>query len=118
MNADFPLHSSSLGRTAVSDEEKHIRAMIEQVLFTSPGERVMRPTFGSGLLQMAFAPNSPELAAATQLLVQGALQQWLGDRIVVEGVQVDSVDASLHVLVQYVIRRTQRRQVAEFSREV
>jgi len=118
MNADFPYHSNSLGRSAVSDEDDHIRDLIEEVLFTSPGERVMRPTFGSGLLQMAFAPNSPELAAATQLLVQGALQQWLGDRILVEGVSVESEDASLRVLVQYVIRRTQRRQVAEFSREV
>jgi phage baseplate assembly protein W len=118
MNANFPFQSSSLGRTALSDEDKHVRDMIEQVLFTSPGERVMRPTFGSGLLQMVFAPNSPELAAATQLLVQGALQEWLGDRILVEAVQVEAEDASLRVLVQYVIRRTQRRQVAEFSREV
>ena len=92
MNADYPFHTSSLGRTALADEDKHIRNLIEQVLFTNPGERVMRPTFGSGLLQLVFAPNSPELAAATQLLVQGALQQWLGDRILVEAVQVESQD--------------------------
>ncbi len=118
MNADYPFHASSLGRTALATDEQHIRNMIEQVLFTSPGERVMRPTFGSGLLQLVFAPNSPELAAATQMLVQGALQQWLGDVILVEGVQVESEDASLRVSVQYVIRRSQERQVAEFSREV
>lgn len=118
MNADFPFHTGQLGRTALADEDRHIRNLIEQVLFTAPGERVMRPTFGSGLLQMAFAPNSPELAAATQLLVQGALQQWLGDRIIVEAVQVESRDSTLRVLVQYIIRRTQQRDVAEFSREV
>ena len=49
------------------------------MLFTAPGERVNRPDFGSGLLQLVFAPNSDELAGATQFLVQGALQQWLGD---------------------------------------
>ncbi len=118
MNAEFPYHTNSLGLTARADEEKHIRDMIEQVLFTSPGERVMRPTFGSGLLQLVFAPNSPELAAATRLLVQGALQQWLGDLIQVFAVEVESQDSSLFVRVDYAIRRTQQRQVAQFSREV
>ena len=72
-------------RRPTSDD--HIRDLIEQVLFTAPGERVNRPNFGSGLLQLVFAPNSDELAAATQFLVQGALQQWLGDLIQVEGVE-------------------------------
>jgi hypothetical protein len=48
--------------------------------------------------------------------VQGALQQWLGDVIQVETVQVESQDASLRVTVQYVIRLTQQRQIAEFKR--
>ena len=39
-----------------------MRDMIEQVLFTAPGERVNRPDFGCGLLQMVFGPNSSELA--------------------------------------------------------
>jgi phage baseplate assembly protein W len=56
--------------------DDHIRDLIEQVLFTSPGERVNRPDFGSGLMQLVFAPNSDELATATQFMVQGALQQW------------------------------------------
>jgi phage baseplate assembly protein W len=86
------------------------------VLFTSPGERVNRPTFGSGLMQLVFAPNSDTLAAATQLAVQGALQQWLGDLIVVESVQVENVDSTLKVQVQYFIRRTQERQAAAFQR--
>jgi phage baseplate assembly protein W len=118
MNASFPFHTSSLGRTALAGEDQHIRDLIEQVLFTSPGERVNRPDFGSGLMQLVFAPNSPELAAATQLLVQGALQRWLGDLILVEAVQVESEDSTLRVLVQYSILRTQERQVAQFSREV
>lgn len=98
------------------DDEDHIRDMIEQVLFTSPGERVNRPDFGSGLMQLVFAPNSEDLATATQFLVQGALQQWLGDLILVEKVEVESHDSELRVLIQYVIRRTQVRQVAEFNR--
>jgi hypothetical protein len=75
--------------------------MIHQVLFTNPGERVNRPDFGCGLLQLVFMPNSEALAAATQFTVQGALQRWLGDVIQVERVEVTAVDARLHVEVVY-----------------
>jgi len=113
-NVDFPFHFDHRGRTALADDADHLRDLIHQVLFTSPGERVMRPSFGSGLLQLVFAPNSLELAATTQMLVQGALQQWLGDLIVVEAVSVEAEDATLRVTVQYVIRRTAERQTQTF----
>src|SRR2546421_13103786 len=106
MQIDFPYHIERTRRTATTDDEAHVRDLIEQVLFTSPGERVNRPTFGCGLNQLVFAPNSPELAAATQFLVQGALQQWLGDLIVVDSVEGESVDATLRVAISYVVRRT------------
>jgi len=116
MNIKFPYQFDNRGRTALTDDDDHIRDMIEQVLFTSPGERVNRPTFGSGLMQLVFQPNSSELATTTQFLVQGALQQWLGDLILIEKVEVESHDAELRVLIQYVIRRTEERQVAEFKK--
>lgn len=118
MQIDFPLHIGSDGRTARTSQEEHIRDLIEQVLFTAPGERVNRPTFGSGLLQLVFAPNSDVLATATQLTVQGALQQWLGNLIQVEAVQVENEEATLRVTVQYIIRENGQRQVAAFSKEV
>jgi phage baseplate assembly protein W len=113
---DYPFHFDGRGRTAQTGDEEHIRDLIEQVLFTSPGERVNRPTFGSGVMQLLFAPNSDALASATQLTVQGALQQWLGELTLVESVDVESDDAILRVHVRYVVRRTQQRQVAEFVR--
>jgi phage baseplate assembly protein W len=113
---DYPFHFDTRGRTAGATYDDHIRDLIEQVLFTVPGERVNRPTFGCGLMQLVFAPNSDELAAATQFLVQGALQQWLGDVIAVEAVQIEADDAALRVAIQYVIRRSQIRQTAEFTR--
>lgn len=111
MHIDFPFHVDSRRRTATTGDADHVRDLIEQLIFTQPGERVNRPGFGSGLQQLAFAPNSPELAAAVQFLVQGALQQYLADEIVVEQVQVDAVDATLHVSIAYVLRRTGERQV-------
>lgn len=116
MNIDFPFKFDNRGRTAATGDDNHIRDMIEQVLFTSPGERVNRPDFGSGLMQLVFAPNSNELAATTQLLVQGALQQWLGDLIQVNSVQVGSIEETLRVKVEYTIRRNQQHQVAQFMR--
>jgi phage baseplate assembly protein W len=114
----FPLGIDGRGRTATVDHEGYIRGMIEQVLFTQPGERVNRPTFGSGLLQMVFQPASDQLTTAVQFLVQGALQQWLGDGITVEEVVVRTQDSKLEVTVRYLIRRTQERRVAEFARDV
>jgi phage baseplate assembly protein W len=116
MNVDFPLHVDRRGRTAEASDEKHICDLIEQVVFTAPGERVNRPDFGSGVMQLVFAPNNEALAAATQIAVQSAIQQFLGDLVEVEGVQVTSEDAKLSVLIQYVIRRTQERRITEFSR--
>ena len=93
MNLAYPYQVSSLGRTAEAADARHVRDLIEQVLFTIPGERVMRPDFGSGVAQLVFAPNSVELASATQMLIQGSLQQWLGEVIVVQGVRVEANDA-------------------------
>jgi uncharacterized protein len=115
---DYPFSFDNRGRTSDTTTDDHIRDLIEQLLFTSPGERVNRPTFGCGLNQLVFAPNSPELAAATQFLVQGGLQQWLGDLIVVDSVQVESVDATLRVTISYLVRRTNQTQSATFTRTV
>ncbi len=116
MNIDFPFHFDSLGRSASTDDEDHIRDMIEQFLFTNAGERVNRPDFGSGLLQLVFASNSPELAAAVQFTVQAGLQRWLSDVIEVKAVEVISEEATLHVTVKYLVRRSQENRVATFSR--
>jgi Bacteriophage baseplate protein W len=114
MNIDFPFHFDSSGRSAATDDDDHIRDMIEQFLFTETGERVNRPDFGSGLLQLVFTPNSPELASALQFTIQAGLQHWLADVIEVQGLQVTSEDSTLRVLVQYVVRRTGDQRAQTF----
>jgi uncharacterized protein len=118
MNIKFPYRFDHRGHTAATDDDDHIRDMIEQVLFTSPGERVNRPTFGSGLMQLVFEPDSNELATTMQFLVQGALQQWLGDLIEVNGIQVESQESTLKVFVRYTIRRNQQSHTAMFNRKI
>ena len=116
MNIDFPFHFDSSGRSATTDGDDHIRDMIEQVLFTAPGERVNRPDFGCALLQLVFAPNSVELAATLRFTTQANLQRWLGDAIDIQAVEVTADDAALRVLVQYVVKRTGDTQTATFER--
>ena len=113
----FPFRVADTGRTANENEDAHVRALIEQVIFTSPGERVNRPTFGSGLQSLVFAPAGEVLSATIQQLVQSALQQWLGDRIQVDSVNVAHEEASLSVTVSYLVRRTQERRSVELVRE-
>ena len=105
-NIDFPFGFDRRGRTALAGDDDHVRDMIEQLLFTHPGERVNRPDFGSGLLQMVFAPNSPELAAALQFTLQAALQRYLGDVIRVGSLAVTSSDSTLQVDLSYTVLAT------------
>ncbi len=118
MHIHHPFRIDGRGRTTTAENDEHIRQMVEQVLFTALGERVNRPDFGTGLMRLVFGPNSPELATATEFTVQGALQQWLGEVIQVEAVEVQSVESTLRVTVRYIVRRTQQRQEARFTREV
>ena len=108
MNIEYPLQFDGRGRTAVTVDSDHIRDMIDQLLFTNPGERVNQPDLGSGVLQMVFAPNSVEVAAALQLTVQAALQRFLGDLNSLQQVQVTAQDSVLTVVVQYLLSQTQQ----------
>src|SRR5215831_13333069 len=110
MNIAFPFQFDATGHTTQTDLAGHIRDMVEQILFTSPGERVNRPTFGSGTAQLVFAPNSEVLAAAQQQAIQAGLQQWLSDLIRVQSVNVTNQDSVLQVTVVYSIIQTQQQQ--------
>jgi uncharacterized protein len=115
---DDPFHLDARGRSADTSVDDHVRDLIFQVLFTSPGERVNRPDFGCGLKQLVFMPNSDVLATATQQLVQGALQRWLGEIISVERVDVQNIDSRLEVTVVYMRRDLGERREDRFSQAI
>jgi Bacteriophage baseplate protein W len=112
-NVNFPYRFDGRGRTD-DPRENYVRQLVEQVLFTSPGERVNLPDFGSGLLQLPFSPNSPEMAAATQFAVQGALQKWLSDYIKVQSVTASAEESLLKVTVTYSLLNSDVTQVETF----
>ena len=115
MNIAFPLGVDQNGLLASASEEQHIEHLIEQVLFTLPGERVNLPDFGTGLLRFVFNSTSSEIISAVQLLVQGALQQWLGNLIQVQAVQIVVEEAVLNITIAYVIKSSKQQVVSQFT---
>jgi len=114
LEVGYPYQIDKSGRTATAGRDDHIRHLIEQVLFTAPGERVNRPDFGVNIRQFVFQGGNDETTAAAQFLVQGELQRWLGNIIDVEAVEVNSEESTLNVVVRFVVRETQQRQLAQF----
>ncbi|MGA8575389.1 MAG: GPW/gp25 family protein [Candidatus Cybelea sp.] len=113
MNVNFSYLFDGRGRT-MDPQTNYLRQLVEQVLFTSPGERVNLPDFGSGLLQLPFAPNSMEVAAATQFTVQAALQKWLSSLIKVASVVATAEESTLTVTVTYTPLNQEVSQVQTF----
>ena len=113
----YPFHFDGRQRTAETDGAAHVRQLIEQLLFTQPGERVNRPDFGSGAMQLVFAPASPEVAATVEFLIRGGLQQFLSDRIAVSEVSVEAADSKLLIAIDYVILATGEISSVTFERE-
>lgn len=117
MQIDFPYHFDGSGRSAQAGEAKHIRDMIEQILFTNPGERVNRPEFGAGVLKLVFASASPEAAATAEFMIRGALQQHLGQRIEIDAVETEAEDSTLRIRIAYRLRGSEGAELAEFKLE-
>jgi phage baseplate assembly protein W len=114
MNLSFPYGFDGRGRTQEAVTDDYMRQLIEQVLFVSPGERVNLPDFGSGLLQLPFAPNNAELAGATQFSVQSALQKWLSGYVRVLSVTASAEESVLSVTVRYASINDDVTQVETF----
>lgn len=116
MNIAYPFGITGEGLVATTGYSQHIEQLIEQLLFTMPGERVNLPDFGTGITRLIFDPGNAEMVSATQFLIQGALQQWLGNLILVQAVLVAAEDSTLNVTVQYIVKQTSQLRVANFTR--
>ncbi len=102
----FPFAVSPKGAIVPDpDDDVDLRGKIIQVLFTTPGERVNRPDFGCGLFNLIFDPSNAILAAATEFTVGAALTRWLGDQLLVDGVNVTAGDETVTVEVAYINRK-------------
>ncbi len=112
----FPFGVDARGRLDAADYDPHVEQMMEQLLFTNPGERVNRPEFGVGLLRRIFAQETDPLIASLQVDIIAALRQWLPDVVHVDAVRVEIVDTTVNVDITYVVLQTGQRTTARFSR--
>lgn len=88
---------------ATLDPVKSVRAMLEQILFTEPGERVNRPTFGVGVGGAVFEPNAPFLETRIRVALEENVYDHLGLRVRIDGISVDRDGEELHVHVRFEI---------------
>jgi len=106
----YSVAGSGIPNTTAPDD--HLRDLILQVLFTNPGERVNLPQFGVGVQRLIFEPAGDTLRSSVQFLITTNLQQWLGDRLNVEQVNVSTdaqEDGMVTIEIIYRALATQQR---------
>jgi uncharacterized protein len=106
----FPFAVNTAGRISASGGDEAIRGKLIQVLFTAPGERVHVPDFGCGLFNLVFEPNDAVLVATMEFTVGQALSRWLGDDIIVDGIEVEAVEETVSIQIAYTNRQDLSRQ--------
>jgi phage baseplate assembly protein W len=98
------------GRIGFPDLDASIRQRIEAVLRTSPGEQLMRPTFGAGLETLVHQPNTTEVRARAQENVQAHVVAY-EPRIMVDRVDV-APGADLRELIVTIAYRVRSTGIA------
>jgi len=117
-NVAFPWRFDTSGHTAGADLDAHVVQMLELLLFTEAGERVMRPELGTGVRQLVFGAASAEVATALRFVIQAGIERWLGDVVRIESLSVEAEDATLRVELAYAVLRTGEVRTATFDRNI
>ncbi|MCP5013269.1 MAG: GPW/gp25 family protein [Aestuariibacter sp.] len=92
--------------------EESIRQSIWIILSTSPGERIMRPTFGSNLQALVFEMNGSSLASSAASAVRNALTRWEPRTKLLDVSAFPDPDKPnlLHINISYQVRATNSRK--------
>ena len=104
----FPLKVDTQGGIALTSEKDELEQAILIILGTPVGTRVMRPTFGSRLHELVFAPNNSHTAAQARRFVEEAIGMW-EPRIRILEIIVqphDNQDNCLVVEITYQVKTT------------
>ena len=114
----FPFRIAPDGRTATPESvSDHVKGEVIQLLLTSPGERPMLPTFGGGLRRLVFEGNDDVTAGVAKATISQSLSHWLGHRIEVTALEVESEEATLTIGLQYRIAETGEEQALRFEHQ-
>jgi len=114
----FPFRIGTDGRSAApASLEDHVRGEIIQLLLTAPGERPFLPSFGGGLRRLVFERNDDVAATMTKALISRNLSRWLGHRVAVEALEVESRETTLSVDLQYRVIATGEAKRMRFEKQ-
>lgn len=116
MHKSFPFKINQYGHIQDADDDKHLRDMMEQILFTIPGERVNRPTFGCGVQLLVFGSIQPEMLSVKQSMIQTELQQYLGHLMQLQTVNITAQESRLNILIRYLPFAGNQAREAVFTR--
>jgi uncharacterized protein len=108
----FPPQINAQGGLSLTGGSSELDQAILIILSTSPGQRVMRPSFGCRLQELVFAPNNAQTRARARRYVEEALGMW-EPRIRVEDVTIRrdaDADNLLIIEISYEARATRDRR--------
>lgn len=106
----FPYSFGAEGRsdTVGYGSDEHLRDLLELLILTLVGERVMRPDLGSPALQMVFGQGEGATALALKATLEAAISQWLDHVLKLRNLTASYVEneGTLEIAVEYESRRT------------
>jgi hypothetical protein len=111
-----PFQIGELGAPRAAGRVTAVRQMIEQLLFTLPGERVNRQDFGCGVQRLVFTGASEETAVATEYVIRVGLSRFLADVLTVDAVRVTVQDVTLVIDILYTLVETGEELAETFRR--
>lgn len=113
----FPLRVGRDG-PASSLRTAHVREQIEQVLFTSPGERVFRPEFGAGVRGLVFEPAGSALREVASKRLRASLAEALEGEVDARTLEIDvrsTGEGDLTITIAYALATIGLREQHAFA---
>jgi phage baseplate assembly protein W len=115
----FPLRITADGAATVG-RAQHVRQLVEQVLFTTPPERVFRPEFGAGAKALVFEPNASVLSEIVRKRLTASLTEALRGEVDARTLRVEVAPDPDHgerlmVAVAYQLAAIGRREQLTFA---
>ena len=104
----FPFQKGSTSFPAQAEDADLIKQSIIQIVMTMKGERVMRPDFGSRVMQYVFENNTEVLAQQIRTEVFAAITKF-EPRAILSNVDVVSDGTEVVITVNFVVKATSQQ---------
>ena len=113
----FPFRIGTDGRAVtIASLEEHIRDEVMQLVLTTPGERVFLPDFGGGARRLVFEGIGQRTEAMAKAMLSDSLTRYMGHRIAIEELVVDTYESTIRIDLKYRIAGTAETRQLRFER--